>query len=68
MGCFLIIFPVFLPAIWHTIWHTAYDFGAYEIRKSRHVVGFLVLVICGWGSPKRSMSFGGSRQRFHCWE
>jgi hypothetical protein len=49
----LFIFRVFLPVNWHTFWHTVGGFGGYETRKSRHRVGFLVLVVCEW---------------FHCWE
>jgi hypothetical protein len=44
---------VFLSANWHTNWHTAGGFGGCEIGKSRHRVGFFVLVVCEW---------------LHCWE
>ena len=47
--CFTDIFICNLAYYWHTVG----GFGAYEIRKSLAVQGFLGLVIC---------------QRFHCWE
>jgi hypothetical protein len=41
----LFVFRVFLIANWHTFWRTVGGFGGCEIRKSRHKVGFFVLVI-----------------------
>lgn len=64
MGILLIVFSGELVSNWYPV----SIFEEPKGPKSLAVQGFSCLVICGWGSPKRSISFGGSRLWFHCWE